>query len=467
MTKYFFMVLHSNDTVAAIATPMGVGGISVIRISGASAFSIIDDVFKGSTLVKDALSHTIHYGNIVDSVSRETVDTVLVSVFHNPNSYTGENVVEVSSHGGYFVAQKILSLLYGSGARPADPGEFTLRAFLNGKLDLAQAEAVADIIHSKTQKAHKASVEQLSGKLSKVVQTLREEILNICSLLELELDFSQEGIELMEKNIVIGKLQKIENFIKGLTASYQEGKIIKEGINVVLVGKPNAGKSSLLNVLLQEERAIVSEIPGTTRDIIEESILLDGIEFIFSDTAGLRDSMDVIEIEGIRRTSKVIDSADLIILLLDGSLIFHFESHSVYMRIYEQYKNTKSLIWVLNKADIGTMSYDITQIDNPMWISCKTHQGISELKRRLIDIAIPHHDSSVSSVTITNARHRDALQKALFSINSASKTIGDGLGGDFAAVDLRAALNYLGEIIGLTTPDDILNNIFSNFCIGK
>ncbi len=461
------MVLYSDDTVAAIATPIGVGGISVIRISGDSAFSTVDTIFKGSAPLKDAVSHTIHYGNIIDPVSRETVDTVLVSVFHTPNSYTGENVVEVSSHGGYFVAQKILSLLYGSGARPAEPGEFTFRAFMNGKLDLAQAEAVADIIHSKTEKAHKASVEQLSGKLSVVVQTLREEILNICSLLELELDFSQEGIELVEKNSVIGKLQKIENDIKGLSASYHEGKVIKEGIKVVLVGKPNAGKSSLLNILLQEERAIVSEIPGTTRDVIEERILLDGIEFVFSDTAGMRDSTDDIEIEGVRRASKVIDTADLIILLIDGSLNYHFESDTVYKRIHDQYKNTKSMIWVLNKSDIGKMTYDNTQIKNPIWISCKTLDGISELKRKLVEIVVPHHDPSISSVTITNVRHRDALEKALFSVNSAGKTIREGLGGDFAAVDLRAALNYLGEIIGLTTPDDILNNIFSNFCIGK
>lgn len=461
------MLYHSNDTIAAIATPIGIGGISVIRVSGSAAFNSVDSVFKGSTAVRDSLSHTIHYGTIVDPVSRETIDIVLASVFRNPNSFTGEDVVEISSHGGYFVSQRILSLLYQSGSRPAEPGEFTLRAFLNGKLDLTQAEAVADIIHSKTEKARKASVEQLSGKLSKIVQKLREDILNICSLLELELDFSQEGIELTDKNKVIEKLQKIENSISELSSTYQEGKVIKEGIKVALVGKPNAGKSSLLNVLLQEERAIVSEIPGTTRDTIEESIILDGVEFVFNDTAGLRESSDVIEIEGIRRTSKAIDSSDLILLLVDGSDDVPGSDLKFYNEIVEQHKNKKSILWVFNKSDIKNSSTNISNKNNLIWISCKTHQGISDLKKRLIDIAIPHHDSSASSITITNIRHRDTLEKALSSIDAAKIAIEDGLGGDFAAVDLRAALNYLGEIIGLTTPDDILNHIFGQFCIGK
>ncbi|MFA5834216.1 MAG: tRNA uridine-5-carboxymethylaminomethyl(34) synthesis GTPase MnmE [Bacteroidota bacterium] len=457
----------TNETIAAIATPIGIGGISVIRISGNAAFPIVDTVFRGTTTVQDSTSHSIHYGTIVHPVSRETIDTVLVSVFRSPNSFTGENVVEISSHGGYFVSQKILILLYSYGARPAGPGEFTLRAFLHGKMDLTQAEAVADIIHSKSEKSHKASVDQLSGKLSKKVQSLREEILNICSLLELELDFSQEGITLIEKNKIIKNLDHVELSIKELSSSYQEGKVIREGIKVALVGKPNAGKSSLLNVLLQEERAIVSDIPGTTRDTIEESIHLDGIEFIFNDTAGLRESNDSIEIEGIKRTSKAIDSSDVIVILIDSSILVSTEDITLYDKIFNQYHDAKSVLLVLNKSDIKCDAINVLSKISPVWISCKTHQGIQSLKQKLIDVAIPRHDSTASSVTITNVRHKDALEKALVSIAAAKQTVNEGLGGDFAAVDLRGALNYLGEIIGLTTPDDILNNIFSNFCIGK
>ncbi|MFZ4622195.1 MAG: tRNA uridine-5-carboxymethylaminomethyl(34) synthesis GTPase MnmE [Bacteroidota bacterium] len=462
------MSYNSQDTIAAIATPAGVGGIAVIRISGGSSFAAADAVFRGSVSAGEASSHTIHYGTIVDPVSRETIDTVLLSVFRNPHSFTGEDVVEISTHGGYFVSQKILGFLFKSGARPAEPGEFTLRAFLNGKLDLAQAEAVADIIHSKTEKAHKASVEQLSGKLSKTVQKLREEILNISSLLELELDFSQEGIELAEKNVVLSRLSVIEDTIRTLASSYEDGKIIKEGIKVALVGKPNAGKSSLLNVLLREERAIVSDIPGTTRDTIQESVLLDGIEFIFNDTAGLRESVDTIELEGIKRTANTISSSNVVLIVVDGSAPISAEDAFMYRSVAEECSNNGGqTAWVLNKKDLSETS-GITDIQHPfVRISCKSYDGIDELKNMLIRIALPQHDPSASSVTITNARHKDALERALASVGAAKGTIQDGLGGDFASVDLRGALNYLGEIIGLTTPDDILNNIFSNFCIGK
>ncbi len=462
------MHTHSHDTISAIATPAGVGGIAVIRISGSGAFTCADALFRGSVSASNAPSHTIHYGTIVDPVSRETIDTVLLSVFRTPHSFTGEDVVEISSHGGYFVSQRILNLLYRNGSRPAEPGEFTLRAFLNGKLDLTQAEAVADIIHSKTEKAHKASVDQLNGKLSGIVQKLREEILNICSLLELELDFSQEGIELADREVVLKKLASIRQTIGELSASYSEGRIIKEGINVALVGKPNAGKSSLLNVLLQEERAIVSDIPGTTRDTIEESVLLDGVEFIFHDTAGLRDSTDTVELEGIKRTTGAIFASNVVLIVIDGSEPVSEEDAGLYHALSaESEKRGGRSAWVFNKKDLSETS-QIVDIPYPnINISCKNHDGINELKNMLIAISLPQHDSASSSVTITSARHRDALMRAAGSIDAATLSIHNGLGGDFASVDLRGALNYLGEIIGLTTPDDILNNIFSNFCIGK
>lgn len=459
------MLQQSHETITAIATPIGIGGISVIRISGDKAFAIADAVFQGAKPVNECHSHTVHYGAIVDSVSRETIDTVLLSLFRNPHSYTGEDVVEISSHGGYYVAQRILTALYHLGARPAQPGEFTLRSFLNGKIDLTQAEAVADIIHSKSEKSHKSSMELLSGKLSSLIHRLREDLLNICSLLELELDFSQEGIELTDKKNVIGRLEKIELTIHQLLSSYNEGRIVREGIRVALIGKPNAGKSSLLNVLLQEERAIVSHIAGTTRDTIEESIMLEGIEFVFQDTAGLRSSTDSLEIEGIKRTSKIIEASDIILLLVDCSVNPGPEDITFIKSITEQ--NTgKSIIPVLNKIDLKGFDYASILLD-AVRISCVSHDGIDLLKKKLISVSIPQHDSSASSITITNVRHRDALENALTSINSAKTTIINGLGGDFASVDLRGALNYLGEIIGLTTPDDILNNIFSSFCIGK
>jgi tRNA modification GTPase len=457
----------THETIAALATPVGIGGIAVIRISGTAAIHSADRLFHGNTPLASAPPHSVHYGRIIDPVSRETIDTVLATVFKGPNSYTGEDTVEISCHGGYFVAQRILESLYHSGPRPANPGEFTLRAFLNGKLDLAQAEAVADIIHSKTEKAHKASVDQLSGKLSGAVKALREEVLNICSLLELELDFSQEGVELADKNSVIARLDKIQSSIALLSDSYKEGKIIKEGIAVALVGRPNAGKSSLLNVLLQEERAIVSDIPGTTRDTIEEHVLLDGVEFIFHDTAGLRESTDSIELEGIKRTSRAIESSDVILFLVDGSDGITGEDRTMYQNLMERFGVNKVIIPVANKFDIRKREGDLTELGNPFWISCKTHHGLTELKQHLVRSTIHRHDPSSSSVTITSLRHKDALERASAALENAKGAIREGLGGDFAAVDLRAALNYLGEIIGLTTPDDILNNIFGNFCIGK
>ncbi len=461
------MIQHSQSTIAAVATPVGIGGISVIRISGTDAIPSADRCFTGERPISSMHSHTLQFGTVCDPVSRETIDTVLVSVFKNPHSFTGEDVVEISTHGGYFVAQKLLAGLYATGVRPAAPGEFSLRAYLNGKMDLAQAEAVADLIHAKTAKAHRASFDQLKGKLSQSVKSLREEILNLCSLLELELDFSQEGIELADKNSVRDKLTRLEQSIRLLSDSYTEGKVIKEGVKVALVGRPNAGKSSLLNVLLKEERAIVSEIPGTTRDTIEESIIIDGIEFILYDTAGVRESRDIIEQEGIKRTTKAIGEADIILILIDGSVSLRPEEVREYLNFLDTAAGAKKTLWVLNKYDIHAPIDESILPVKPVWISCKTHHGITDLKGALAKSAIMHHDSASSSITITSIRHKEALEKALLSLAAAKSSLDAGLSGDFISLDLRAALNYLGEIIGITTPDDILNNIFSSFCIGK
>lgn len=460
---------NSIDTIAAIATPIGIGGISVIRISGNRSFEIVELLLHEDVKLRDLPSHTIHYKKIFEANSDKIIDSALVSLFRNPHSYTGDDVIEISSHGGYYVSKKILEELFHAGARPAQPGEFTLRAFLNGKLDLSQAEAVADIIHSKSEKSHKASVEQLEGRLSQYVNELRSELLNLCSLLELELDFSQEGIELAKKEESIKRVEQIESKIYSMIKSYATGKLAREGVKVALAGRPNVGKSSLLNLLLGEERAIVSEIPGTTRDTIEESIMLDGLEFVFTDTAGLRDSIDIIEKEGIRRTIQNLQKADVVLFLVDSSVPLSNEDVEMYNEISSLLKEDVHSLFVINKIDFRHNSFSIQKLSqrDHVEISCKTYQGISELKKMLVKKAIPHHDSQATSVVVTNIRHKEALMKTLQSLQAARESLVSDLSSDFVAVDLRDALNYLGEIIGITTPDDILNNIFSKFCIGK
>lgn len=459
----------SIETIAAIATPIGVGGISVIRISGPESFSLVDRIFRGKIRVVDADTHTIHFGNIVN-FENAVVDTVLISIFKHPHSYTGEDVCEISSHGGYFVSALILDLLYVAGAKAAQPGEFTLRAFLNGKLDLLQAEAVADLIHSKSEKSHKTSIEQLNGRLSKYTKDLRQEIIEICSLLELELDFSQEGIELIEKSTVTEKLINLQKRIEVLIASYSTGKFLREGVKVSLVGKPNAGKSSLLNALLEEERAIVSHIPGTTRDTIEESLQIDGLEFIFTDTAGLRESGDIIEQEGIKRTASTVQSSDIVVVVVDSSVSISHEDLLLYKKVQNLLPQSSEKVYLLNKSDITLPDFDESFIDQKyrkVWISCKTGEGLTDFKEALKQIALPHFDSLESSILVNNLRHKLAFENALEGIKLSLESLKQGLSDDFVSVDLRRAVDYLGEIIGITTPDDILNNIFSKFCIGK
>ncbi|MEW5799688.1 MAG: tRNA uridine-5-carboxymethylaminomethyl(34) synthesis GTPase MnmE, partial [Bacteroidota bacterium] len=336
----------TKETIAALATPIGIGGISVIRVSGDNSIEIVNSIFNGSVNLTKAQSHTVHFGKIVNNKTRSEIDTVLTTVFHGPHSFTGEDTVEISAHGGYYVSQKILELLYAEGAVPARPGEFTLRAFLNGKLDLSQAEAVSDIIHSKTEKSHHASLEQLSGKLSGYIHNLRTELIDLCSLLELELDFSQEGIELTQKDESIKRINDIQHKIQSMIDSFSQGKLVREGVKVALVGKPNAGKSSLLNILLEEDRAIVSEIPGTTRDVIEESINLGGVEFVFIDTAGIRDSNDKLEKEGIRRSIQNLQRADIVLFVIDCSLPFSVDDSGMYREIIQSLKKEASYIFV-------------------------------------------------------------------------------------------------------------------------
>ncbi|MBI2427306.1 MAG: tRNA uridine-5-carboxymethylaminomethyl(34) synthesis GTPase MnmE [Ignavibacteriales bacterium] len=460
---------NTTETIAALATPIGIGGIAVIRITGDQSIQIADFLFRGSIKLREARSHTVHFGKITEQDTNTEIDSVLVTVFRGPHSYTGGDTVEISAHGGYYVSQKILDAVYKAGASPARPGEFTLRAFLNGKLDLSQAEAVSDIIHSRTEKSHHASIEQLSGKLSSYINELRTKLLDLCSLLELELDFSQEGIELTQKNESLKRIKDIESKIQSMIDSYSTGKLTKEGVKVALAGRPNAGKSSLLNILLEEDRAIVSEIPGTTRDVIEESISIGGVEFIFIDTAGLRESTDIIEKEGIRRTVQKLQKADIALFVIDSSQPLTSADVTMYQEIIGSLRSDVHALFAINKVDIRNELFDSDTLPKgeKIKISCLKHSGIDKLKNILLKTSIPDYDSLSSSVIITSARHKDALAKAIESLQNAKISLINGMSGEFIAVDLRDALNYLGEIIGLTTPDDILNNIFSQFCIGK
>jgi tRNA modification GTPase len=444
---------------------MGEAGIAIVRVSGPGAVDIVNTVFRGKSMLNCAESHTIHFGRIVHP-SDGPVDQVLASIFRKPHSYTGEDSVEISCHGSYYVSRKILETVIGAGARMADPGEFTQRAFLNGKMDLMQAEAVADLIHSKTALAHRASMEQLNGRLSSVIESLRESLIELCSLLELELDFAEEGIEIVDRERVNRVFEQAITELESLINSYGYGKLVRDGVKVVLAGNPNAGKSSLLNLLLQENRAIVSEFPGTTRDVIEESIVIEGIAFRLVDTAGLRSTSDKVEQEGVRRSNSQIDSADIVLLLIDSSLSSTAKGDHV-NAIIETYP--EKVLLVFNKIDLlddrarRALPGHVEGVE----ISCLTSEGIANLLWRIHERAIAHCDSNSSSVKIQSSRHRDLLKKTLENVESGHLAYEKLLGSELVAVDLRTALNYLGEIIGLTTTDDVLNTIFSKFCIGK
>ncbi len=459
--------LKDSDTIAAIATPPGEGGISVIRISGRDAFSVADKVFVGKSSLSASPSHTAHFGKIVDAQGKY-VDEVVAVTFKKPNSYTCEDVVEVSCHGGYIVTQKVLGMLLTAGARAAEPGEFTKRAFLNGRLDLSQAEAVGDLIHSKSEAAYRSSLRQLSGELSKEIKVVKDELLNLASLLELELDFSEEDVAFANRKSLEERLIEALGVTDRLLSSYSVGRVYKEGVKVTIAGKPNAGKSSLLNALLHEDRAIVSAVPGTTRDTISESMEIDGIVFRLTDTAGLRETTDVIEQEGVNRAQKEAERGDILLLVLDLSAQNYNGSDPLYAKL-EQIcgKLGISVIKVWNKLDIyrsgAPSGYEG---GSAFYVSALSGEGIESLRTGLLK-AVLASNVGEASVVVTSARHRDALSRARKSLEYALDTLRSGKSGEFVALDLRAGLNALGEITGEITSEDILNNIFSKFCIGK
>jgi len=458
-----------KDTIAAISTPIGEGAISVIRVSGESARKLVASRFKGKCDIVYARSHTAHFGQFVDA-KRNHVDDVICTVFIAPMSYTGEDIVEVSCHGGVHVTRRVLECLLETGIRPAEPGEFTQRAFLNGKIDLSQAEAIADIIKAQSDKAHKTSLNQLEGTLSKEIKQIQDQLVKAAGLIELELDFVEEDIELVDKKKFQEMIETEIIMIEKLLDTFKYGRVWREGVRVALVGIPNAGKSRLLNALLQEERAIVTSIPGTTRDFIEERIVISGVLFRIIDTAGLRQTEDSIEQEGVKRTWKIAKNSDVIVLIHDSTsfitndeldLIGYFQQN--FPEIY--------LIIANNKIDLKERkSIDNDEIKGIQIVgtSALSHEGIEPLKIGLERYILEKTQSdNRESVTITNERHYNALLRAKEGLTSSLESLKSGESEEFIALDLRRAIEAIGEIIGVITTEDILNDIFLKFCIGK
>mgnify|MGYP006198097893 FL=1 len=463
-----------QETIVALATPSGAGAIAIIRLSGKDAITIAADVFQsvsGKDITKQK-THTIHLGHIVDN--GKVYDQVLLSIFKGPNSYTGENVIEISCHGSTFIQQQIIQLLLRKGAKMAQAGEFTLRAFLNGKLDLSQAEAVADLIASDNEASHQIAMQQMRGGFSNEIAKLREELLNFASLIELELDFAEEDVEFADRTQFHELLERIEFVLKRLIDSFAVGNVIKNGIPVAIVGEPNVGKSTLLNALLNEERAIVSDIAGTTRDTIEDELVINGIGFRFIDTAGIRETKDVVESIGIQKTFEKIEQAQVVILLLDAKE-FQVSGFKFQVEI-EKIKNKfpqKPLIVILNKVDllssseVETIRQELETLNLKLvTISAKQKVGIEELKNELMSFvntgALRNNETIV-----TNTRHYDSLLKALEEIQKVKWGLDSGISSDLMAIDIRSALYFFGEITGEVTNDELLGNIFANFCIGK
>jgi tRNA modification GTPase len=451
-----------NDTIVAIATPPGVGAIGVIRISGDKAIEIIDSIFAGKNLSEQP-SHTLHVGILKDN--DKVIDEVVVSLFKVPRSYTGENVVEISCHGSAFIQQKIIDACIQHGARIAKPGEFTQRAFLNGKLDLTQAEAVADLIASNTEASRKTALQNMRGGFSNVLKQLREQLLKFSALIELELDFSQEDVEFADRTQLYELITSAEKTTGELLQSFKLGNVIRNGVQVAIIGKPNAGKSTLLNTLLNENRAIVSDIAGTTRDTIEEVINIEGILFRLIDTAGIRTSTNEIESIGIEKSFEKMRAADIVMYIFDCAQ----ETTEQLMRQQQQLiAEHKNYILVGNKLDLMNADDIIKKFENTdvLFISAKEHTHVNLLKKNLVD-KVTSGELDHENIIITNARHFEALQKVNDALTDIRKGMDDKIPGDLIALDIRRCLHYLGEITGQITNEDQLDYIFSKFCIGK
>ncbi|WP_395625740.1 tRNA uridine-5-carboxymethylaminomethyl(34) synthesis GTPase MnmE [Daejeonella sp.] len=489
--------LHNSETIIALATPSGIGAIGVIRLSGPDAISLVNEVFAGKDLSIQP-THTIHFGTIRDG--NQILDEVLISLFIGPKSYTRESVVEISTHGSAFIIESIIKLLIRKGARPANPGEFTLRAFLNGQLDLSQAEAVADLIASNSQASHQVAMQQMRGGFSSELQYLRDQLINFASMIELELDFGEEDVEFANREDLKALIYQINRILHRLIQSFEQGNVMKNGVPVVIAGKPNVGKSTLLNALLNEERAIVSEIAGTTRDTVEDEMIIGGLRFRFIDTAGIRDTVDIIEAKGVERTHEKIKQAKLIIYLVDPEQ----NVEEIKTQITYLIELGIPFLTVVNKNDLVSAEFEaglsvvscqlsgeellgdelsvvssqlsdlipqtsflIPHASNPIiFISAKNKIGIEELKSSILE-KVNLHKINTDDVLISNIRHLEALQKTEESLNRVLLNIDNPITSDFLASDIKQALYFLGEITGQVTTDDLLETIFSKFCIGK
>lgn len=450
--------IHQQEVICALATPSGVGAIGVIRVSGLGAISMVNSVFKGKNL-KNAESHTVHFGTI--NAGDEIIDEVLVSVFKTPRSFTKEDSVEISCHGSDYIIRQILKLLITKGARIAKPGEFTQRAFLNGQFDLVQAEAVADLIAADSQASHKTALNQLRGGFSKKLASLRSELIHFASMIELELDFGEEDVEFAQRDDLRRLINALLSTIEPLISSFDFGNAIKEGVPVAIIGSPNVGKSTLLNALLNEEKAIVTSIAGTTRDVIEDTIVLEGLKFRFIDTAGIRETTDVVESIGIERSKAAMDKADIVIFLFDSA-----ETLAENRALAALLPASKEVLFVLNKTDVNPslaneLAADVLDV---IPISAHTQQNLPALTSKLVSLV---HRQAAGDTVVTNLRHYEHLMKTSDSLTDVLNGLSLGVTGDFLAQDIRLALHHLGEITGTIVTDDLLDNIFSKFCIGK
>lgn len=473
-----------DDTIVAISTPLGEGGIGIVRLSGKDAISIADRLFhspKGKTL-SASKSHRIVYGFIKDPATNDTIDEVLISVMRSPNTYTREDIVEINCHGGMLPLRKVLELVIKEGARLAEPGEFTKRAFLNGRLDLSEAEAVIDLIRAKTAESGRIALEQLKGRLSGKILKLREALTQICTFVEAYIDFPEEDIEISSKKEMMESAGSTLAELESLLKTYEEGRFFREGLGAAIVGRPNVGKSSLLNALLQKDRAIVTNMPGTTRDIIEEYLNINGLPLRIIDTAGIRESHDMAEVEGVKRSLRAIEDADLVIAVVDGSEPLKDEDFEVLGKI-----KGKNAIIAINKSDL--ISPEARSPQRLAWgekrgsaeansvlnayaarlinISATRGDGIEELKGAIFNSSVKNWQEQKEGIIITNLRHKIAIQAAYDSLGNALKSMETNQPIEITAIDLREALDRLGEIVGAVTTDDILNRIFSDFCIGK
>lgn len=458
-----------DDTIAAISTPMGKGGIAIVRVSGKDAFGTVQKIFKSyrGKSVDSMHSHSISYGNILDFDSGDILDEVLLTVMKAPASYTKENVVEINCHGGIVSVQKILQSVLKAGARIAEAGEFTKRAFLNGRIDLSQAEAVIDIINSNTELFHNSAVNQLEGSLSLKIKEYRNELLSLIANIEAAIDYPEHDIEEMTFEMIEKRTYDLISKVDNLIDTSDIGKIIREGIKTVIIGKPNVGKSSLLNTMLKEQRAIVTEIPGTTRDILEEYLNLGGIALKIIDTAGIRNTDDIVEKIGVEKSKQTAKDADLILAVVDSSNPIEKDDIDILESI-----NNKKCIVIVNKIDLQTKIeyekiYEYVQKENVIGISAKNNVGIEKLQNRLKDMFFAGEIDSNENVYITNVRHKDCLIRAKQSLNEVINTINMGMPEDCMSIDLQKAYSILGEITGESVDDDLVDRIFSEFCLGK